>query len=496
MWTIGYDIGSSSVKCMVFDAENSVVVASDSMPEKEMPIKAPYFGYAEQDPELWWGILVKLTKKMLYGNPQYAEKIKAVGITYQMHGLVIVDNTLSTIRPSIIWCDSRAVNIGEKAFIFLGKEYCLNHLLNSPGNFTASKLAWVRENEPHIYRKIYKAMLPGDFISMKLTGEINTSFTGLTEGIFWDFAENTLAEKLLEYLQIEKRIIPEPKYSFETFGYLSRKASEATGLMAGIPLCYKAGDQPNNAFSLNVLNPGEIAATAGTSGVIYGVTDKEIYDKDSRINIFAHVNHGEKMKRLGVLLCINGCGIQNSWLKKNIVQPGFDYPEMNRLASEIEAGSGGLTVLPFGNGAERIFGNKNIGGHIMGVDFNRMSRAHMMRAAQEGIAFAFNYGTEILQNMGVDIKVIRAGKANMFLSPVFTSTLSGILNVPIEIYNTDGAQGAARGAAVGAGYYSELSQSFTSLERVALIEPENNIQKALNESYELWKSKLQKLIYN
>jgi len=409
-----------------------------------------------------------------------------------MHGLVAVDSGHKVLRPSIIWCDSRAVGYGEVAMISLGREFCLAHLLNSPGNFTASKLAWIKENEPDVFSKIYKIMLPGDYAAMKMTGEISTSFSGLSEGIFWDFAENRVSEALMEYYGFSSGILPVANSSFSVQGRLQKSVASELGLPAGIPVSYRAGDQPNNALSLNVLNPGEVAATAGTSGVIYGVTDVVRFDPYSRVNTFLHVNHTESASRLGVLLCINGTGILNSWLRRTTAG-ALSYNEMNEMAAEAAPGSDGLCILPFGNGAERMLENKEAGAQISGLDFNRHTRAHIFRAAQEGIAFSFRYGLDIMKETGIDTQVIRAGEANMFLSRIFREALSTITGTVIHLYNTDGSIGAARGAGIGCGFFKSDKEAFRGLDEVGITEPDRSKLPDYEKAYDRWNDRLKKV---
>jgi xylulokinase len=488
MYLLGYDIGSSSVKACLVEAESGKIVAQDFFPKVEMPIIAEKPGWAEQNPESWWENLKLANVSVLKQSGIAAGDIKAIGISWQMHGLVLTGKNKEVLRPAIIWCDSRAVSCGEKAFESLGKEECLSHLLNSPGNFTAAKLAWVKANEPKIYEQIDKLMLPGDYIGMKLTGDIVMTVEGLSEGIFWDFKEHKIADKVLDYFGFERSFIPEIKPVFGVQGLVSTSVAAELGLKEGTPVCYRAGDQPNNALSLNVFNPGEIASTAGTSGVVYGVLGQVNYDPLSRVNTFAHVNHSQEQTRLGVLLCINGTGILNSWMKRNLVSSGISYNDMNQLASQSPVGSKGLSVIPFGNGAERILENRETGCSIHGINFNIHSQADMIRAAQEGIVFSFQYGMEIMKEMGMDIRLIRAGNANMFLSPVFRQTLAGVSGATIELYDTDGAAGAAKGAGIGAGIYASNKEAFASLEKLALIEPDVSEKERYGEAYERWKS--------
>ena len=488
MYLLGYDIGSSSVKASLVDAQSGRCVASAFYPKSEAAILAVKPGWAEQEPASWWENLKLATADILASSSVCPNDIKAIGISYQMHGLVCVDKDMNPLRPSIIWCDSRAVPYGQKAFDEIGHEKCLSHLLNSPGNFTASKLAWVKENEPELYSKIYKIMLPGDYIAMKLTGEICTTISGLSEGMMWDFSEGRTAAMLLDYYGIDEALIPEIRPTFAEQGRVSASAAAELGLAEGIPVTYRAGDQPNNALSLNVFNPGEIASTAGTSGVVYGVLGEVNYDPKSRVNTFAHVNHTPDQTRLGVLLCINGTGILNSWMKRNVAPEGISYAEMNDLAATAPIGSAGVSILPFGNGAERMLENQEVGSSIHGVNFNIHSKAHLLRAAQEGIVFSFKYGVDIMEDMGMSVRKIHAGHANMFLSPIFRQTLSGVTGAVIELYDTDGSVGAAKGAGIGAGIYKDNNEAFATLEKLAVIEPQCQDQYA--EAYELWKSRL------
>ncbi len=483
-YLLGFDIGSSSIKACLLNTDTGQPVAAATSPDKEISIHSPHPGWAEQDPEVWWEHVIQATRRLIASCPFDLSGIAAIGISYQMHGLVLVDKDKRVLRPSIIWCDSRAVAIGDAAFKSIGQKKALSHLLNSPGNFTASKLKWVKENEPETYEKIYRFMLPGDYIAMKMTGEIKTTLSGLSEGVFWDFKKQSLSDMVLGIYDIDRSMIPEHTDTFSIQGELSGSAAEALGLRAGIPLSYRAGDQPNNAFSLNVLNPGEVAATAGTSGVIYGITGEAGYDPQSRVNTFVHVNHEKRSPRYGVLLCINGTGIMNSWLKH---QTGADdYPAMNTLALETAPGSDGVRVMPFGNGAERVLGNIDPGAMIYGLNFNRHHRGHLLRAAQEGIVFSLNYGFDIMKGMGMDLEIVRAGKANMFLSPLFREAFVNTTETVVELYNTNGAQGAARAAGIGAGIFDNSGEAFEGLTLQSRIVPEKEKVKQYKEIYSDW----------
>ena len=496
MYLLGIDIGTSFIKVSLVEASTQQCIVTVSYPDTENAIISHQNGWAEQSPLMWWeqvqAGIVKLHQAAKLARPSYnANDISAIGIAYQMHGLVLVDKNKKVLRDSIIWCDSRAVPYGEKAFDTIGHEKCLSHLLNSPGNFTAAKLAWVKENEPAVYSQIHTIMLPGDFIAMMLTGEITTSIAALSEGIFWDFKNNKISKEVLDYFGFDASIFPAVQEVFSKHGELSSTVANGLGLKAGIPVTYKAGDQPNNALSLNVVQPGEVAATAGTSGVIYGVGDSLSYDMQSRVNSFAHVNHTSAENRIGMLLCINGTGILNSWVKKYI-GANTNYNSINEMAATIAAGSDGLSILPFGNGAERIFNNKIIGAQMLGIDLNKHTAAHIYKAAQEGIAFAFRYGLDIMRENNLQPSVIKAGQANLFLSPVFTHAFVNTTGVPVALYNVEGSVGAALGAGIGVGIYKELKDAFADTKPIQRIEPTET--KLYNALYENWKDKLVKFI--
>ena len=486
-YLLGFDVGSSSVKASLVDVESGEIVSSAFYPEKEAPIMAVKAGWAEQDPQMWWENAKLSLKKVMNETGAKGEDILAIGISYQMHGLVCVDKAHKVLRPSIIWCDSRAVPYGERAFRDLGAELCLGHLLNSPGNFTAAKLAWVKENEPALFDRIDKIMLPGDYIAMKLSGEVKTTISGLSEGMLWDFKTKKPAKFLLDYFGFDENMLADIVPTFAIQSVVSKEAAAELGLKEGTPISYRAGDQPNNAVSLNVFNPGEIASTAGTSGVVYGVLGDVNYDTKSRVNTFAHANYTTELDRLGVLLCINGTGILNAWVHRNIT-PNMGYAEMNDMAAGVPIGSEGVKIIPFGNGAERVLENREVGCSVHGLNFNNHNQAHLVRAAQEGIVFSFCYGMEIMQNMGMELNKIHAGRANMFLSPLFRDTLAGVSGATIELYETDGSVGAAKGAGIGAGIYKDNNEAFATLKKLAVIEPDEKKRDEYLNAYAEWKA--------
>lgn len=490
-YLLGFDIGSSSIKAALVDIKSGKTLASATAPQTEMAISAPQPGWAEQDPEMWWENIKQATATIKAMEQYDLTAVRAIGISYQMHGLVIVNRQQQVLRPAIIWCDSRAVNIGSKAFTALGTEYCLNHLLNSPGNFTASKLKWVQENEPEIFRQIYKAMLPGEYIAMRLTGEILTTPSGLSEGIFWDYPSHSVSTRILNHYAIPWELLPDVVPVFSNQGELTASAAAELGLKPGTPVTYRAGDQPNNAFSLKVLNPGEIAATAGTSGVVYGVADRPVYDRQSRVNSFVHVNYTPEDPRYGVLLCVNGAAILNRWLKNNIMADGVSYRQMDTLTAQAPIGAAGLTILPYGNGAERTLANQRVSATFFGLDFNLHNQAHLLRAAQEGIVFALNYGIDIMRQMGLQLSVVKAGQANMFLSPIFCEAFANTTGARLELYRTDGAQGAARACGIGAGIYRSFPDAFTGLEAAVTVDPEPSKTALYREVYSKWSEVLE-----
>ncbi|MGJ1361461.1 xylulokinase [Sphingobacterium spiritivorum] len=490
MLLLGIDLGTSSIKVSVVSADTQETIVSVSYPEQEAEIISPQPGWAEQSPEVWWEYTIKAVLKAHDSKKYDPREIKAIGLSYQMHGLIVVDKQDKVLRNAIIWCDSRSVNIGERAWEEMGKAQTLRQHLNSPGNFTASKLAWIKDNEPNIYEQIAKILLPGDFLTLKLTGEINTTVSALSEGIFWNFEKNNISTAILDYFGFDRALIPDINPVFSHHGTLRPEIAKLLHLSADTVVSYKAGDQPNNALSLNVLNAGEVAATAGTSGVIYAVSDELIFDPQSRVNTFAHVNYLPEDVRTGILLCINGTGIQNSWIRK-MAGNDLSYNELNALGQQAPVGSKGLKILPFGNGAERMLNNKLIHSHIQQIDFNKHGKAEIVRASQEGIAFAFRYGLDILRENGLHPSVIRAGYANLFLSPLFCDSFVNVTDTPVELFNNDGSVGAALGAGIGVGYYKEAKEAFRNMKKIRTIEP---VQTAVYEElYQEWKMLLSRL---
>ncbi len=487
---LGFDVGSSSVKVALLDAQSGQLIATATSPKgTELSITAVKAGWAEQDPELWWthaSLAIEEIKKV---HATSLAQVEAVGISYQMHGLVVADQSGKPLRPSIIWCDSRAVEIGERAFKNLGEVQCLRSLLNSPGNFTASKLRWVMEHEPEVIGRISKFMLPGDYLASRITGEICTTPSGLSEGILWDYLQDEPSKMLLSHYEIDERKIPHIAQTFSVQGKVKKDIAKQFGIPETAVVSYRAGDQPNNAFSLGVLEPGEFATTAGTSGVIYGIGDKPSFDSKSRVNTFLHINHTKQAPRYGTLLCCNGTGISYRWLKQ--LAGTNSYNALNEKAKQISAGAQGLQFFPYGNGAERSLGNANLGASVEGLNFNIHSESHMARAVLEGIVFSLRYGIDIMAEMGISLKTVRAGEANLFLSPTFREIFSATLGANVELYSTDGAQGAARGAGIGAAVFASPRSAFHGLSKKAHIEPSNSLRNQYEELYQGWKSRLQ-----
>lgn len=492
MLFLGIDVGSSSVKLAVLDGSTGSAVAATQFPKRELEIQSPKAGWAEQDPEVWWQCVKSGCAELFERFTIDPSAIAGVGITYQMHGLVLVDAQQKVLRPAIIWCDSRAVATGDEALGALGADYCYEHLLNSPGNFTAAKLRWVQQHEPEVYARIDKIMLPGDYIAMRLSGQVTTTAGGLSEGVFWDFKQNQVGSALLNLWDINPALLPSITPEIGEQCQLSAEGAASLGLKAGIPVAYRAGDQPNNAFSLNVLNPGDVAATAGTSGVIYGVTDKPLADTQGRVNTFRHVTHTDTAPRNGVLVCVNGSGRSYSWLRELLSHhqasnnEAFSYPLLNEFAAKAPIGCEGLSYLPFGNGAERIFNNRNLGAHLRNIDLNRHGLPHIARAVQEGIVFAMNTGFDVLKGLGGDCKTVKAPSGNLFLSPIFQEAFANTTQCAVELLDTDSAEGAARGAALGCGYFNSHDEAFTGIKSLQVIEPQTSKISQYQDAYQCW----------
>ena len=488
MYHLGVDVGSSSIKVALVDVSTGKSIGVVTEPESEMSMQAIKNGWAEQNPEDWWTHVCEGIKKICKKYAITGSEIIGIGISYQMHGLVLLDKEGGVLRNSIIWCDSRAVAIGQKAYDEMGAEWCDAHLLNSPSNFTASKLKWVKENEPEVYAKIYKMMLPGDYIAYKLSGIMNTTVSGLSEGILWDFKSNAIATTLLSHYGLDKDMVPDIVETFSVQSNVNEKGALESGLEPGTPILYRAGDQPNNALALNVFNPGEVAATGGTSGVVYAITENISVKESSRVNNFAHVNYSpSKPTRIGKLLCINGAGIQYRWLLNTLNVSSYD--EMNALANKVPIGADGIAIIPFGNGAERMLNNQEVGTRIVNLNLNNHEKGHLCRAALEGIAFSFVYGMEIMEADGIQVHVMRAGNDNLFRSEIFSDTVATLIGYDIEIYNTTGAIGAARAANLYKGDFKAFGKMVLDNDYVMTFSPKKD-RTAYQEAYTTWKKEL------
>jgi xylulokinase len=483
-YLLGIDIGTSAIKASLLDPSTGLAAADSPVPDAEIPRYAPAPGWCEQAPEDWW----EATRQAVLALPQQMRaQVAGIGIAYQMHGLVLLNETGRPVRPSIIWSDARATACGDRLYSEIG-EASFAALLNRPGNFTASKLRWVKENEPENLSRVWKVMLPGDYVAYRLTGSATTTSTGLSEMIAWDFSRETIYEPIWAAAGASPDALPTLVPIFGRQCEVSASIAADLGIPAGTPVCYRAGDQPNNALSLNVLEPGEMAATAGTSGVLYGVASQVRHDPRERVNTFLHVNHRPEAPRLGTLLCVNGAGGFYSWVRKTYQVASFQA--LNELAEASAIGARGLVALPYGNGGERSLGNRAPGASLYGIDVNRHGLNDVSRAAQEGVLFALRYGADALAELGATTNLIRAGCSNMFKSELFCQSFATVMNADLELLETDGALGAARGAGIGAGLFGSFPEAFAGLRRLITYHPRVEDQAAYAEAYDAWKAKL------
>ena len=488
MHLLGIDLGSSSVKVSLVDAATGRQVGSAQSPtDRELAMAAPQVGWAEQDPGVWWEHTERAVAT-LAGEHSLGD-VGAIGIGYQMHGLVLLDAAGEPVRPSIIWCDSRAVSLGRQAAEAIGTDRLAASTLNSPGNFTASKWAWVARNEPEALARATTAMLPGDYLAFRITGDRATTASGLSEMILWDFGARSPARAVLDHYGLDDRLLPPLVPTFGDQGTVASGIAERWGLSPGARVCYRAGDQPNNAYSLKALAPGDTAATAGTSGVVYAVTDQRRFDPEQRVNAFAHVNDAADAERLGILLCVNGTGSAYAWLRRTLGAGGDlpAYAQLNAWAESAAVGSDGLLFYPWGNGAERVLGNREPGAAFEHLSFTRHGAPELCAAVQDGIAAALAYGSEVLDGLGAGPRVTRAGRANLFLSDRFCQAFAQLTGAPLELYDTDGAQGAARAAGVGAGAFETHADALAGVEQIGRFEPRPDLRDAYGSFYARWR---------
>lgn len=433
---LGIDVGTSSVKVSIV-GEDGVILASATAPaSSERAINSPNPNWAEQNPEDWW----EDAQQAILNLPLEARlQVEAIGIAYQMHGLVLVDSQFQPVRPSIIWCDGRNIQESQILAESLGLDALENRLLNKPGTLTLAKLAWVAEHEPETLAKAHTFGLPGDFIAYKLTGEWSTTKSGYSEMVGWDFGASIPFEEGFRKAGW-KLPLPEARPNLEEGAPIQKVIAEKLGLPPSARVTYRAGDQPNNAFGLGVLQQGETAISAGTSGVLYGIGDSSPGLHEG-INRFLHVN-----SQIGVLMCLNGVGSALAFARRTWFQ-NQSYEALSELASQANPENCPY-FFPFGNGAERILSERAFSGFTE-LDFNRHNLPELARSVFEGIAFAYRLGSEKMEKAGCLSKVVNGTESGLLKSSFFAQLLANELQVELILSEGDGSTAAARGAALG-----------------------------------------------
>ena len=457
-YLLGFDVGSSSVKASLVNADSGKCVATAFFPEKEAPIMAVKAGWAEQDPQMWWDNAKLSLKKIMVEAGATAEEIKAIGISYQMHGLVCVDKNLKALRPSIIWCDSRAVPYGEKAFKDLGADQCLSHLLNSPGNFTAAKLAWVKENEPENFKKIKKIMLPKDYLAYKLSGTFCTDYSDASGMLLLDVKNRKWSKEMCDICGITEDMLPKLFDSFEKVGELKHDLAAELGLRDGVVIAAGAGDNAAAAVGTGTVGNNKCNISLGTSGTIFMSSDSFAVDSNNALHSFDHADGHFHL--MGCMLSAASC---NKWWMDEILKTK-DYADEQKGIDKL--GENHVFFLPYLMGERSPWNNPNARATFTGITMDT-TREDMTQAVLEGVAFATRDMYEVAKSIGVAPKrtMICGGGAK---SPLWRRMIANILNVEVDVPSCEEGpgMGGAMLAMVACGAYKSVEEAAAAIVKV------------------------------
>ncbi len=481
-YLLGVDIGTSGTKTVLFDVAGNTIMSD----LQEYPLYQPKVGWAEQDPEDWWRAVYTSINNVVFKSGVKAEEIKGVGLSGQMHGAVLLDGNNNVLRKSIIWCDQRSSAECEQITSLIGKERLIEITANPAlTGFTASKVMWVKNNEPDIYEKVRKILLPKDYIRYKLTGEFATEVSDASGMQFMDIANRKWSDEVLTKLGIDKSYLADLYESQEISGRINSGSAKLTGLKEDTPVVGGAGDQAAGAIGNGIVKPGIISSTIGTSGVVFAYSDKVTIDPKGRVHTFCHAVPGT-WHIMGVT---QGAGLSLKWFRDNFCIEekrvaelmGVDpYVLMDKEAEKVEAGCSGLIYLPYLMGERTPHLDPNARGVFFGLSAKH-EKPDMLRAVMEGVVYSLADCLGIIKEMGVDVSEVRAsgggGKSKIWRqmqADVFGSSIC-------TINSSEGpALGVALLAGVGAGVYSSVGEACDSIIKVVT---EQKADSALHDKY-------------
>ncbi|NMB45770.1 MAG: xylulokinase [Firmicutes bacterium] len=488
---IGIDIGTSGVKTLVVTETGKIVAQATA----EYPLYHPKAGWAEQDPEDWWQATLTTLKKIGEDLGSDADRVKAIGLSGQMHGSVFLDKSGNVLRPAILWCDVRTADQCRYITETVGRDELIRHTSNPAlEGFTAPKIVWLQQNEPDVYRQVAKVLLPKDYVRYRLTGEIFTEMSDAAGSLLLDVTHRRWSEPVLQALNIDPEILPECRESIDVCGTLTQQVAESTGLPAGIPVAGGGADNACGATGAGIVRPGRVLSSIGSSGVIVVHTDQPQTDPQGKVHTFNHaIPH-----RWYVMGVIMAAGLSLKWFRDNLGHlekqmeslTGTDaYDLMSAQAAPTPPGAEGLVFLPYLNGERTPHADAYARGVFFGLT-PRHTRGHLIRAVMEGVVYALRDSVEIIRAMGIPIEQVRAigGGAK---SPLWRQMQADIMQLEVATLNID--EGPAFGAALLAGVcaqvYSSVEEAAENTVRIVhTTEPNRDLTRLYDDYYQLFRS--------
>ncbi len=488
---LGVDIGTGGSRALLVDAEGHVA-AGVTAAHEDIQMAHPL--WAEQRPENWWDAAVEAIQGVLAKAGVRGEDVAGVGLSGQMHGLVLLDSENRVIRPALIWCDQRCQEQVDWINATAGAEMVLKQTANPVlTGFTAPKLIWVRDNDPSSYERTRQVLLPKDYIRFCLTGEFAGDVSDASGTALFDVVHRRWAEPLIEKLGIDRSVLPRVVESSELTGVISEEAASKTGLAAGTPVVGGAGDQAASAVGNGIVDSGLVSCTIGTSGVVFSHLDEAGFDPRGRVHTFCHAVPG-KWHVMGVT---QGAGLSLQWFRNQLGadavheagEKGIDsYDVLMEEAATAPVASEGLFWLPYLMGERTPHLDALARGGWVGLTAKH-TRAHLIRSVIEGVSYSLKDCLEIVESLGVDVKVVRASGGGA-RSPFWRSVLAGVFDRPIATLETQ--EGSAYGAAllgmVGNGHFGSVTEACrATISESDRLEPDKGMAAVYQNSYPVFR---------
>jgi xylulokinase len=485
MYLLGIDIGTGGTRALIIDAKG-VVVASAT--EDHQPFVSPQIGWAEQNPSDWWRACGIAVRKALANGNLRSEQIACVGLSGQMHGAVLLDEQNRVVRPALIWCDVRTEKQSQELTAKIGAEKLINLTCNPAlTNFTLTKCLWVRENEPENWNRVRSLMLPKDYVRLRLTGERATDMADASGTLLLDVAHRRWSKEMLQLVQMDESLLPALYESPDICGQVSEAGAAATGLQKGTPVVAGAGDQAAGSTGIGVNAPGAVSATIGTSGVVLAATDHPALDPGGRLHTFCHAAPGRWL----VMGVTQAAGLSLRWFRDQFGSTNGSvesYESLVAEAAKAPAGCDGLLWAPYLMGERTPYLDPEARGMLVGLTASH-TRAHLIRAILEGVAFSLQDTFTIFQEIKVPVKTIRLGGGGA-RSQLWRQIQADIYGDVVETVAVEegAAYGAAILAAVGVKVWPSVDAACQAVVRVAgKMKPSSEDSPTMQKAYSAYR---------